>query len=226
MNTSSTARQLNDALSANEVLSKLQPSSKRRLASGVILHTLGKAKTICRQGAPAIRFWLVLDGEVKLQEHGTQGRELLIDLILPNELFGAVFYSDHPIYPCTAVAMKPTKLLSFRLRDLMDELEANSSVQKALLADTCHKLCQAQHMRGLLHEPALVRIAHLLLHLYARFGRVIPETRATIAEFAGISGETAIRITSALAKRGILATRRGQIEIRSVAGLHACAQDN
>ena len=79
-------------------------------------------------------------------------------------------------------------------------------------------------MRVLWLEEARVRIAYLLLYLYEKFGRVIPETRATIAELAGTSVETAIRITSGLVKRGILATRRGQVEILSLARLRVCAQ--
>ena len=106
----------------------------------------------------------------------------------------------------------------------MDDLENNPPLQKMLLADTSQKLCQALQMRGLWLEEARVRIAHLLLYLHEKFGRVIPETRATIAELAGTSVETAIRITNGLARRGILATRRGRVEILSLSGLRACAQ--
>lgn len=170
-----------------------------------------------------MRFWLVLRGEVKLVKYASKGLALLIDLVLPGQLFGAVFHQRNAVYPCTAIALKPTELLAFRLKDLLDDLEDNPSLQKMLLADTCYKLCQAQHMRGLWLEEARVRIAQLLLYLYEKFGRVIPQTRATLAELAGTSVETAIRISNALARRGILATRRGEIEILSLAGLRACA---
>ena len=56
-------------------------------------------------------------------------------------------------------------------------------------------------------------------------GRVIPETRATLAELAGTSVETATRVATALARGGILATRRGQIEILSIPALQSYAQD-
>src|SRR5205823_4762193 len=93
-----------------------------------------------------------------------------------------------------------------------------------LLADISQKLCQAIQMRGLGLEEARVRTAQGLLYLHEKFGRVIPETRATIAELAGTSVETAIRITNRLARQGILATGRGQVEIISLAGLTDCAQ--
>jgi len=215
---------VSDATAANEVLSGLQADSKRKLMAGAASVELKRGTVIYHEATPAVRFWLVLSGEVKLVKYSSKGAALLIDIVLPNQLFGAVFHQHSPVYPCTAVAMKLTELLSFRRNDLMEDLENNPPLQKMLLADTCYKLCQAHQMRGLWLEEARVRIAYLLLYLYEKFGRVIPETRATIAELAGTSVETAIRITSGLVKRGILATRRGQVEILSLARLRVCAQ--
>lgn len=215
---------VNDAIAANEVLSKLRAVSKQKLTAGATFEALERGTVIYHEEAAAARFSLVLRGEVKLVTYSTRGAALLIDIVLPNQLFGAVFHDHNPVYPCTAVAMKPTELLSFRRKDLMEDLENNPPLQKMLLADTSYKLCQALQIRGLCLEEARVRIAQVLLYLCEKFGRVIPETRATLAELAGTSVETAIRITNALARRGILATSRGQVEILSPAGLRVCAQ--
>ena len=160
----------------------------------------------------------------EVRGYSTKGTALLLEIVLPNQLFSAVFHAHEPVYPCTAVAMKPTEVLSFRRKDLMEDLENNPPLQKMLLADISLKLCQAVKMRGLWLEEARVRIAQVLLYLCEKFGRLIPETRATVAELAGTSVETAIRITNRLARRGILATGRGQVEILSLAGLRDCAQ--
>jgi CRP-like cAMP-binding protein len=193
--------------------------------AGATYQELEKGATICHQETPAIRFWLVLNGEVKLVKYIPKGVVLLIDLVLPNQLFGAVFHNANPAYPCSAIAMRQTELVSFRLKDLIDDLEENPALQRMLLADTCYKLCQCQHMRALWLEEAHIRIAHLLLYLYERFGRVIPQTRATLAELAGTRVETATRVTTALARRGILASRRGQMEILSLRALQSYAQN-
>jgi CRP-like cAMP-binding protein len=215
---------VNDAMAANEVLSRLRPVSKRKLTAGATFEALQRGTVIYHEAAPAVRFWLVLRGEVKRVTYSTKGAALVIDIALPNQLFGVVLHPNNPVYPCTAVAMKPTELLSFRRKDLMDDLESNPPLQGMLLADTSHQLCQAIQLRGLWLEEARVRIARVLLYLYEKFGRLIPQTRATVAELAGTSLETAIRITNRLARRGILATGRGQIEILSLAGLGDCAE--
>ena len=219
-----TAR-VNNAIRANDILSKLRASSKEKLIAGAMLHELEKGATMYHQGAPAVRFSLVLSGEIKLVRYTTKAVALLIDIVLPNQLFGAVFHDDNPVYPCSAVAIRRAELLSFRLQDLIDELEENPPLLKILLADTCDELCRSQRIRGLWLEEARIRIAHLLLYLYQKFGRVIPETRATLAELAGTSVETATRVTTALARRGILATRRGQIEILSIPALQSYARN-
>src|SRR6266516_6266300 len=215
---------VNDAIAANEVLSKLRAVSKQKLTAGASCDALERGTVIYHEEAAAARYSLVLRGEVKLLTYSTQGAALLIDIVLPNQLFGSVLHDHNPVYPCTAVTMKPTELLSFRRKDFMEDLENNPPLQRMLLADTSQKLCQAIQMRRLSLEEARVRIAQMLLYLYERFGRVIPETRAAIAELAGTRVETAIRITNRLARRGILATGRGQVEILSLAGLRECAQ--
>ena len=218
------SRRFSEAVGANAVLSRLDAASKRKLLAGATFDELEKGAVIWHEEAPAVRFSLVLAGQVKLVKYSTKGAALLIEIVLPNQFFGAVFHHHDPVYPCTAVTMKPTDLLSFRRKDLLEDLENNPALQRLLLADTCYKLCQAQQLRALGLEEVRVRIACLLLHLHKRFGRIIPETRATIAELAGTSVETAIRIISVLARRGILATRRGRVEILSLAGLRACAE--
>ncbi len=215
---------VNDVIAANDVLSKIRAGSKQKLMAGATFEELERGTVIFHEETPAVRFWLVLRGEVKRVTYSTKGAALLIDIVLPNQLFDAVFHPHNPVYPCTAVALKPSELLSFRRKDLMEDLDNNPPLQGMLLADTSQKLCQAIRMRGLWLEEARVRIAQMLLYLYEKFGRVIPETRATVAELAGTSVETAIRITNRLARRGILATGRGQVEILSLTGLRDCAQ--
>src|ERR1043166_3534608 len=203
------------AIRANEILSRLRSAAKQHLAKGATLQKLGRDQIACHQGEAAGRFWLLLSGKIKLLKDSIKGLSLVIDLVLPNQLFGAVYCDDNPLYPCTALGMQPSELLSFRLKDLLADLDRNPALQKMLLADACHKLNQAEHMRAVGLEEAPVRIAHVLLEMQRKFGGVIPETRSTLAELAGTSVETAIRITKELARRGILNTGRGKIEIRS-----------
>lgn len=212
-----------DRLRKHPVFSQFRQTNWVELLHRSRLEEPQTGETICREWQRAKTAWLVLKGEVKLLRHTTKGQVLLVDLMLPGDLFGAVFYAGHPIHPVTAVAMKRAQTFAFPLDVLIDELKTNDLLQMALLEDTCVKLCQSIAMRGLGLEDVPVRIASILCRLQEKFGARIPETRAIIAELAGTTTESAIRITRGLEKEGVLRLRRGSIEILSLERLSQCA---
>ena len=150
----------------------------------------------------------------------------MIDIVLPNELFGVVYYQHHPTYPCSAIAIKTARVVQLPIKHLRIESDGNGALTRALLEDTCLKLCHSLRMRGLMLEDAPVRVATLLLNLTEKFGPVIPETRAVLAELSGLTVETAIRITRSMAAEGILKTRRGSLEILDPVALRKKAGEN
>src|SRR3972149_11383204 len=53
---------------------------------------------IFRQGDPADRVWIVGQGAVKIVRHDEGGREVILEVIHPGEVFGgaAIFLPEHP----------------------------------------------------------------------------------------------------------------------------------
>jgi len=172
-----------------------------------------KGETICREGEPARTVWLVFKGEAELVRHTTRGQVLLIDMLLPDAVFGVVFYSDNPVQPVSVFTLKPTRVLHFPLSLLLDELQGNSSLRAALLEDKCLKLCHSIALRGMALKEVPVWLASILWRLHEKFCPFIPETRATLDELAGTTTESVIRITRELEKQGILRLGRGKVEI-------------
>ena len=202
-------------LASHRLLSLLKPAARRELAAHCHVEQFAKGDVIYHEGGAATRVWCVLSGQVKAVKIGRKGHELLIELVVAQELFGAVFYAECPRYPCTAVAMEATRVLHFPVAEMHTHLGRNAALQKQILADICIRLCHAQHMRGLAVEDVPQRIGGALLYLLDKFGRDVPHTRATLAELAGTTVESAIRVTRRLSQRGIIATKRGGITILS-----------
>jgi CRP-like cAMP-binding protein len=217
---------IREAVRSNDILCKAKRSAEEKLIAGAKFHTLERGAVICNQDTPAVRFWLVTAGEVKLVRYTSRGDVLLIELVRAEELFGLALHGREPTYACGAVVLKGVELISFRARDLLAELESNPALQRMLLAEMSYRLSRAQRWQGLGLEEVSVRIAHALLLLERKFGPRIPQTRATLAEISGTSVETAIRVTNAMTRRGILAIGRARIEIRSLNSLQVCAQGN
>lgn len=204
-----------EVLAAHLFLSRIEPAAQAALAAVCTLCHSGKGEQIYREAEPAINGWLLARGEVKLVKYSTRGETLLLEIIIPHEIFGMIFYRENPRYPCAAVAMGPVEALKIPTIELHRLLDRHPPLQKEFLAETCRNLCHAQHMRGLGREEVSRRLASALLYLREKFGAEIPHTRATLAGLAGTSVETAIRLTRAWREQGILETARGSVKVLS-----------
>jgi CRP-like cAMP-binding protein len=214
-----------DMLGTNSSLVLLDIKARKQLAAISNLTIFGKGQVIYHEGTPATRVWAVVSGQVKIVKITAKGHELMIEIIVPQELFGAVYYAECPQYPCTAVAMESARVLSFPVSQMHSYLGGNGALQRRVLADTCIRLCHAQHMRGLAVEGVPQRIGGALVYLFEKFGSNIPHTRATLANLAGTTVESAIRVTRKLSKNGIISTRRGSITVLAPERLEAFADD-
>lgn len=207
------------ALAANSLLSLLEARDQHALATAADLQVFAKNQTIYKEGAAATAVWIVVSGQVKIVKFSEGGSVLALELMIAPEIFGAVFYADNPTYPCTALAVRETTVVKFQVAKLFSLLERSAPLQKAMLDETCRRFCHAQNMRGLAMESAAKRIAYALIYLHGKFGDEIPHSRATLAELAGTTVETAIRITSSLSKHSMIATKRGRIEVLALGRL-------
>lgn len=201
------------AIASNRFFSLLPEAEQEELTAQTHLREFAKGEVLYHEDDPAGQVWGVVRGQVKLVKITRKGHELMIDLVVPQELFGAVYYAEHPTYPTTAIALEDTVALSFPVAAMHRLLDQVPGFQKAILADMCQRLCHAQEMRGLAVEDVPRRLSWALLYLYEKFGPEIPHGRQTVAELAGTTIETAIRFTRKLSRDGIVSTQRGRIKI-------------
>ncbi|RYD70445.1 MAG: Crp/Fnr family transcriptional regulator [Verrucomicrobiaceae bacterium] len=201
------------AIAANRFFAFLPESRQETLAAETHLRQFAKGEVLYHENEPAEHVWVVVRGQVKLVKITRKGQELVIELVVAQELFGAVYYAGHPTYPTTAVALEETVVLLLPVAVMHRLLEESPRFQKEILADMCRRLCHAQEMRGLALEEVPRRLSWALLYLHGKFGPDIPHNRQTLAELAGTTVETAIRFTRRLSRDGIITTRRGRITV-------------
>jgi CRP-like cAMP-binding protein len=212
-------------ISQHRLLKMLDERSQEELARIANVRDYEAAEVLYHEGEDATDVWVVVTGQVELVKLTTKGHEFMIELAIPQDLFGAVFYSECPRYPVTAVAMQPARVLHFPIRQIHDLLARDHRFMKEVLADTCLRLCQAQHMRGLTIEDVPKRIGGALVYLFEKFGPDIPESRVTLAKLAGTTVESAIRMSRQMADAKIIATERGKIKILSPKRLYEFASE-
>jgi CRP-like cAMP-binding protein len=212
-------------ISQHRLLKALDEASQEELAGIANLRDYQPAEVLYHEGEPATDVWVVVTGQVELVKLTTRGHEFMIELAVPQDLFGAVFYAECPRYPVTAIAMQSVRVLHFPIREMHDLLARHHHFMKEVLADTCLRLCHAQHMRGLTIEDVPKRIAGALVYLFEKFGAEIPESRVTLAKLAGTTVESAIRVSRQMVEAKIIATERGRIEIVSPERLYEFAAE-
>lgn len=207
------------ALVANPLLSLLSEGQRKRLAAAASLRDYAKGDTIYRAGDLAREAWAIVSGQIKIVKSGPGGHDLIIELVVPGEICGALCYSCEGSFLFAAAALAETRALQFPIALFEEMARSNSRLLRALFKDTCRRLYHAQHMRSISVEDVAGRVACALVYLQDKFGDEIPHSRSTLAGLAGTSVESAIRSTKKLSEDGIVETRRNHIKIVSASNL-------
>jgi CRP/FNR family transcriptional regulator len=159
-------------------------------------------------------FYIVAVGQVKVLKHTSGGKEFVIAFFGPGEMFGEVAVFQNEPYPASAQVTVETKVLGIRGEDFLAFLSRRPRVALRIINVLGNRLKEAQsRLRDFAGERVEQRLARILLMLAAKFGSTLPFTRQELANMAGTTIETAIRVMSHLKDAGIVRSTRGKITI-------------
>ena len=165
-------------------------------------------------------FYIVADGKVKVFKHSSLGKEFIIAFFGPGEMFGEVAVFENKPYPASAQAVVETKVLGIKRQDFLSFLTRRPQVALRIINVLGGRLRDAQgRLRDLAGERVQQRLARTLLMLSSKLGSTLPFTREEIADMAGTTTETAIRLMSRLKDGGVIRSGRGKIIILDEARL-------
>jgi CRP-like cAMP-binding protein len=167
--------------------------------------------------------YVVVKGEVKLLKQTEDGRETIVEMAYPGEIFGEEAIFDGQPYPMTAQALEDVELLAVTRTDFFTFLRDNPDLALEIITELGTRLREAQNtIRALAMERVEWRIARVLLMLSRKAGIVeddgvsidLPLTRQDIADMAATTVETTIRVLSNFKKMGLVETEKGKIILR------------
>lgn len=172
--------------------------------------------TIFFQGDETDRLWLLNSGRLKMVHHEIDGREVILEIIEPGEMFGGatIFLDEHP---ATAIALAPSETTSFPRSIYTQFLQQHPEVAVRLIRMLGGRLHSVMDLHIMTGERVERRLAHILLKLAARAGRkqaegiliTIPLSRQDLADMAGTTLETTIRLMSRFNAQGMVKTLKG-----------------
>ncbi len=196
------------------IFSSLKDSELAELSRLAIERSLKTGEFVFWEEDAPDYFYVVIEGRIKVLKHSSSGKEFIIAFFDPGEMFGEVAVFENKPYPASAQAVADTKVLGIKGEDFLSFLSAHPEVALRIINILGGRLRDAQgRLKDLAGERVEQRLAQTLLMLSSRFGLTLPFTRQEIANMAGTTTETAIRVMSHLKDRGIIRSLRGKIII-------------
>ena len=174
------------------------------------------------EGDPAVQFFLVLNGRLKLSKLHEDGKEVLVRYITPGEMTAAVSVFNEKNYPATAHSIGATKVIGWGRKALMKIMTFHPQFAINLLHTVVDRLDDIQNRYLELHaERAEQRIARALLRLMKQSGRKTAEgvlidfrlSRQDLADYTGTTLYTVSRTLSLWEKKGWVSSGRERIVI-------------
>lgn len=193
------------------IFSSLNEEEAAELARLAIERSFTPGDFIFWDGDAPDWFYMVAEGKVKVLKHSSLGKEFIIAFLSPGEMFGEVAVFENKPYPASAQAVVETKVLGIRRQDFLSFLVHQPEVALRIISVLGGRLRDAQgRLRDLARERVEQRLARTLLMLSSKLGSTLPFTREEIADMAGTTTETVIRLMSRLKDGGIIRSRRSK----------------
>ncbi len=179
-----------------------------------------RGEVVFREGDSGDRLYVVTEGKVKLGRSSSDGRENLLAILGPGQMFGELSLFDPGPRSATAAAVTDVTMATLAHDELLRWLTGRPDVARGLLTQLAARLRKANDVvADLVFSDVPGRVAKALLDLSARFGRTADDgvyvhhdlTQEELAQLVGASRETVNKALADFASRGWL-----RLEPRSV----------
>jgi CRP/FNR family cyclic AMP-dependent transcriptional regulator len=113
MQTNTTHSELAERIAEHRLFKELEPRYLSLLAEVAMLKEFAADEVIFREGDPANRFYLILDGEVAIESARRQGAPVVLQTIGRDDVLGWSWLFPPYYWHFDARATKPTKAIFF-----------------------------------------------------------------------------------------------------------------
>jgi len=187
-----------------------------------------KKEDIFTEGDAPEWFYVVLTGKVKVTKISHDGKEIILEIISPYDIFGGVAVLRNIPYPANAVAMEDSEILKISRKNLMRVVDRFPNLMFCIALQLGDRMKSSyDSLKNIALERVEARIAALLLKLGNKVGVETDEgllidmrlTKQDVADMVGTTVETSIRTFSKFKKEGLVMDSDGKIIIKDREGL-------
>lgn len=190
-------------------------------------------QVIFQKGDPGTSMMAVLDGRVRISAYSEDGREIILNMIEPGQLFGEISLLDGKERSADATAMGKTTLLVLDRRDFVPFLEQNPKIMIRLFDVLCDRVRQTSEMvESIAFLDFGARLAKLLLQMAENYGKENDQgllinlriSQSDLGNLIASTRESVNRQLNAWVQEGIITLEQGRIVILDREMLQLTAQ--
>ena len=202
---------MNDIIRKAPLFSALDDEAADSLRRSMAEINLGRGQVLFREGDSGDKLYVVTDGKIKLGRTSSDGRENLLAVLGPGEMFGELSLFDPGPRTATATAVTDVQIYALGHADLTTWVSERPAVALSLLKQISARLRRTNEVIGdLVFSDVPGRVAKALLDLSSRFGVESEDgvhvghdlTQEELAQLVGASRETVNKALADFAGRG------------------------
>ena len=202
-----------DVVRQAPLFAALDDEAAQALRSTMTRVEVPRGEAIFHEGDPGDRLYVIVEGKIKLGRASGDGRENLLAVLGPGEMFGELSLFDPGPRNAAGTAVADTVLLGMGTDDLDEWLRGRPEVARHLLRALARRLRRTNEaLADLVFSDVPGRVAKQLLELAKRFGDRADDgvhvhhdlTQEELAQLVGASRETVNKALADFASRAWL----------------------
>jgi len=192
------------------LFSALDDESAASLRASMTLVKVPKGNTLFKEGDAGDRLFVVVEGKLKLGTSSIDGRENLLSILGPGDMFGELSLFDPGPRTATATAVTDARVLALAHDQVIGLVTQHPQVSLELLARLAQRLRRTNEvLADLVFSDVPGRVAKALMDLGSRFGVQKDDglhvnhdlTQEELAQLVGASRETVNKALADFAAR-------------------------
>ncbi|HEY1365455.1 MAG TPA: Crp/Fnr family transcriptional regulator [Xanthobacteraceae bacterium] len=212
------------------LFSGFSAEERAALAGRARIRSFQAGETIFAIGEPGDQMMAVLSGTIRISVPSPKGKELLLAIIHPGEVFGELAVFDRKERSADAVAETAGALAVLDRRDVLSFFDRNPGAWSRLVEVLCHRLRRTDQVFAevaLLELPA--RLAKTMLRLLpanpaAAKGQKIRFSQRELANMVGGTRESVNKCLRQWQRSGLVRVSEGSIFVTNLEALEDMAE--
>jgi CRP/FNR family transcriptional regulator len=211
-----------------DLFKNLTDEELKELQAYLVTTAYKKKEYIFSEGDSPEWFYIVSAGKVKVTKLSHEGKEIILEVISPHDIFGGVAVLRNFPYPANAVAMEDAEVIKMSRKNLMRLVDRFPNLMYFIALQLGDRMKSSHDsLKNIALERVEARIAALLLKLSNKVGVETKDgllidmrlTKQDVADMVGTTVETSIRTFSKFKKEGLVTDTDGKFMIKDKEGL-------